>query len=353
MAKWGEGDPRWIVEERPDATNVNNWHWKESNATNWSKDKLNELLLHFEINSADKNFNVKLIEFDKLEGEATANNRKGKLIFFYEWNLVLKWQGIILNDEGKEKIKGKITIPNLSEENTIDEIDITVTVDESNNKSEMLKQFMYNVGRDKIRQQLDQYIKCLKNDYAKNLILPKKDEAAQAQAKTVAASNHITSNKAVINDSNSKTPSTDKNEKSLGVKIDCKTLLLEERFQCKVSELWDCFSRIEPMTAFTRGDVKLDFVKNGEFVLFGGNISGKFTEIIENKKIVKTWRYKQWPAGHFSNVELEFEDKEDHTLLKMKQTLVPSNEYDTTKLNWHRYYFDSIRATFGFGSFLY
>lgn len=27
MAKWGEGDPRWIVEERPDAANVNNWHW--------------------------------------------------------------------------------------------------------------------------------------------------------------------------------------------------------------------------------------------------------------------------------------------------------------------------------------
>lgn len=27
MAKWGHGDPRWIVEERADATNVNNWHW--------------------------------------------------------------------------------------------------------------------------------------------------------------------------------------------------------------------------------------------------------------------------------------------------------------------------------------
>ena len=27
MAKWGEGDPRWIVEDRPDAVNVNNWHW--------------------------------------------------------------------------------------------------------------------------------------------------------------------------------------------------------------------------------------------------------------------------------------------------------------------------------------
>ena len=29
MAKWGEGDPRWIVEERADSHNVNNWHWKE------------------------------------------------------------------------------------------------------------------------------------------------------------------------------------------------------------------------------------------------------------------------------------------------------------------------------------
>ena len=40
MAKWGEGDPRWIVEERPDATNVNNWHWTEKNADGWSKNKL-------------------------------------------------------------------------------------------------------------------------------------------------------------------------------------------------------------------------------------------------------------------------------------------------------------------------
>lgn len=43
MAKWGEGDPRWIVEERPDATNVNNWHWTEKNATPWSKERFQQL----------------------------------------------------------------------------------------------------------------------------------------------------------------------------------------------------------------------------------------------------------------------------------------------------------------------
>lgn len=168
------GDPRWIVEERPDATNVNNWHWKESNATGWSKDKLNELFLLLEI--TDGNFTSTVIEFERLQGEATANNRKAKLMFFYEWDLILKWQGRLLDDESKTKVDGKITIPNLSEENDLDEIDITVTVDESNEKSEILKQFMYTIGRNKIREKIGAYITSLKNDYAKNLILPKKTD---------------------------------------------------------------------------------------------------------------------------------------------------------------------------------
>lgn len=348
MAKWGEGDPRWIVEERPDATNVNNWHWKESDSTNWSKDKLNELLLQYEM--IEGNLKSKIIEFEKLEGESTVNNRKGKLIYFYEWNLVLKWQGSILNDTTNPQIEGKITIPNLSEENDIDEIDITVTVNESNEKSELLKQFMYITGRNKIREQINKYILCLRNDYAKNLILPKKNEQTKLPQATV-ESQVKTKSKTIINDS---TPSINNNntKSTVGLKVDVKTIYFNEKFHCKANELWDCFSKKELLSAFTRGDVKLDFVKGGEFVLFGGNISGRFTEIIPDTKICQTWRYKQWPAGHFSNVEMEFEQKEDHTLLKIKQSLVPSNESDTTTTNWQRYYFNSLRSTFGFGSFL-
>lgn len=32
-------------------------------------------------------------ELTKVEGEATANNRKGKLIFFYEFEVKGKWSG--------------------------------------------------------------------------------------------------------------------------------------------------------------------------------------------------------------------------------------------------------------------
>jgi hypothetical protein len=39
MAKVGEGDPRWIVQNRADGTNVNQWHWTESDFTGWAKKK--------------------------------------------------------------------------------------------------------------------------------------------------------------------------------------------------------------------------------------------------------------------------------------------------------------------------
>lgn len=44
MAKLGEGDDRWIVKERDDGRNCNNWHWSETNLTGWSKERLTALL---------------------------------------------------------------------------------------------------------------------------------------------------------------------------------------------------------------------------------------------------------------------------------------------------------------------
>lgn len=123
MAKWGEGDPRWIVEERPDATNVNNWHWTEKNATSWSQDKIKELFNDLVIKTDGAN--IEIVEINKCEGEASASNRKGKLIFFYEWNIVLKWKGI-LDDSSGVSYEGKIFIPNLSEENDISEVEVSV-----------------------------------------------------------------------------------------------------------------------------------------------------------------------------------------------------------------------------------
>lgn len=63
----------------------------ERDATNWSSDKLKSLLLGVSVENEDGSCEV--TEVSKLEGEASINNRKGKLIFFYEWNLKATWTG--------------------------------------------------------------------------------------------------------------------------------------------------------------------------------------------------------------------------------------------------------------------
>lgn len=53
-----------------------------------------------------------------------ANNRKGKLIFFYEWDIVLEWTGTLKG--GEKEVQGTINIPNLSEENNVSEVDVSL-----------------------------------------------------------------------------------------------------------------------------------------------------------------------------------------------------------------------------------
>ncbi|VDP71315.1 unnamed protein product [Schistosoma mattheei] len=98
MAKLGEGDPRWIVEERADAKNVNNWHWSDKDATGWSINKIKELLKGSKIEN--DLYSCKITDISKLDGEANVYVRKGKLMCFYEWEIVIDWedyaQGLIL-----------------------------------------------------------------------------------------------------------------------------------------------------------------------------------------------------------------------------------------------------------------
>ena len=115
------------------------------------------------------------------KGEARANNRKAKLIFFYEWELCLKWKGHV---NGKDKeITGKIEIPNLSEEHDDMEdvdVDITISSGKGSPEGEILKDMMRKgTGAKMIRGRLQDYVDALKKEYSSDMILPKKDEVAK------------------------------------------------------------------------------------------------------------------------------------------------------------------------------
>nr|CAD7452700.1 unnamed protein product [Timema tahoe] len=118
------------------------------------------------------------------------------------------------------------------------------------------------------------------------------------------------------------------------------------------AQIYEALLMFQLVQAFTRGPVKLEAEVGGKFELFGGNIHGDFVELVPNKKIVQRWRSKRWPAEHYSIVTFTIEQKDDHTEVRVLQIGVPQSEADSTRENWEYYYWDSVKRTFGFGSFI-
>lgn len=180
---------------------------------------------------------------------------------------------------------------------------MTVTIQGSGEEAQHIKAFMHNFGRGEIRKQLTEYIRSLKEEFSKGLILPKKDQAPVKPDNV----SMITSG---FNKKVSMEPLiSQQNQAQVGCKLDTKTIELSESFQCRAQEFYDAMTRIEMVTAFTQGHVKLEAEKGGKFSLFGGNITGEFRELVPGKKIVQYWRYKQWPDQHFSEVTFNIEEK--------------------------------------------
>jgi len=349
MAKWGEGDPRWIVEERPDATNVNNWHWTEKNADVWSKAKLKELFVNHIIDNP-KVGNVVIEDLEKIEGEARANNRKGKLIFFYEWELVLKWKGHV-NGNDKE-VTGKIEIPNLSEEHDdMDDVDLEVSLTTKGPEADALKEMLRKGdGAKNIRSVLYEYVAALKNEYSTDLIKPKKTEGGNVNQK-------VTPSTAP----SPQTQSQKKNEENMknldigGVKLELAEINISEEMKCTGQELFNALTRKDMIQIFTNCEAKMteQAIEGGAFELLGGNITGKYIEVTPFTKIVKEWRLKSWPSGITSTVTISIKQSKEDTKILIKQSGVPIKEVESTKEGWHRYYLQAMKRSFGFGAALF
>lgn len=166
--------------------------------------------------------------------------------------------------------------------------------------ADVLKEVMFSCGKEPIRNVAAKYTESLKSEYTKGMLLPKKDEEVKPDAikNLTSGFNKKVSMEPIVSNPNS--------TKS---KVDVTTLKLKEKFQCKAQDFYNALTKIEMVTAFTRGQVKLDAVNGGVFELFGGNISGTFVELIPAKKIVQKWRYKQWPSDHYSLVTILLEEK--------------------------------------------
>ncbi|XP_027309102.1 activator of 90 kDa heat shock protein ATPase homolog 2-like [Anas acuta] len=325
MAKWGQGDPRWIVEERADATNVNNWHWTERDATGWSKSKLKEVLVGLAVEGEAGRCEIS--ELKQAEGEASCSSRKGKLIFFYEWNLRLAWRGTV--KESGEKHKGSVEIPNLSEENEVDDTEINVS--KKKGEGDVLKDLMRTEGTTKVREALRDYLKALKTEFTLGMILPTK-----AAGQDVAAERKLSGNAVQASVS---PHSSD----IVGVKIPTVKIVMREIFSSPADELYSVFTTKELVQKFSKCPAVIEAEKGGKLQMFDGCVSGEYAELVPSQRIVLKWRCRNWPDEHYATVTLNFKDMAAETELQLECKGVPVANEDSTRQCWKKQYFEEIR----------
>ena len=149
MAKVGEGDARWIVQERADGTNVHGWHWQEKDVLKWSKARLTELLGDCTIQNGEDQVFISTTAVDSVTGEALINNRKKKLIPSYELAVKGQWKGEIKDGSGTSLVSasGAFQLPYISDENADEDPELTVSLADEGTAQQRLKQAFVNKGK--------------------------------------------------------------------------------------------------------------------------------------------------------------------------------------------------------------
>jgi len=329
MAKWGEGDARWIVTNREDGANVNNWHWTEMDFTKWAEMRSAELLGGVTL----ENDNMTISSSDvTCKGEVTVNTRKQKTIFLYELEINLKWEGELKSKPGKT-FKGSVNVPYISEENDDDDFEVKVVVDETGSDAETIRQEARSKLIAFLKEKIPQMLQEMRGTATGKTKLPPKKEVAM-KLDTVAVSE-----KAVA----SPPPPKPKGYDSFTV---------TEKFMCSPHDLFECFIDNARVKAYAGSDATVSREKGGKFRLFGGSVEGENIEVDIPKKLVQKWRFNTWPDGHYSTVTITLDEKDGKTICKLTQAGVPNEDKERTERGWSANFWSRIKGIFGYGSML-
>ena len=358
MARYGEGDKRWIVEERPDGTNVHNWHWSETNCLDWSRNFFNNLLNDLPILTGESNLFIATTKVSSVDGEAYVNIRKGKIIPGYEISLTLAWQGEAKDSDGKSllKVDGTVEIPYISDENAGEDPELRVTVKDEGPIGRTLKDAILSKGKPLILDKIRVWVQSMaKGGPVKDELETKKPTPPQQQNHAAAVASAAVA-PSLASAATKKEGSVEKDAKKKK-KEGFKSISMTERFNCRARDLYEILLDENRWKGFTQSNAKISKEVGGEFSIFDGSVTGTNVELQEAKLIVQKWRFGSWPDGVHSLVKLVLEEPEPGvTVVKLTHNDVPEEDrygnatvVENTERGWRDLIFQRIRAVFGFG----
>lgn len=309
-------------------------HWVNKDVSSWAKDYFEEKLVG--IKAEKDNVSVGITKVLNMEGDVDVSQRKGKVITIFDVQLQLEYSGKV----GEEEVEGKISIPEVAHDTEQDEYQFEITnYADANSKQPV---------RDLIRSDIVPQIRKLLGGFSKDLVDHHAKDIQHAAGTPLAVpSSQITSSSSKQTTATAK-PSASTSTTSKAAVVNTVTLKESYEFQTSADQLYTTFTDGQRVAAFTRAPPQVFEPKEGgAFKLFGGNVEGTFVTLEKDKRIVQKWRLSNWPAGHFSTMNLVFDQGTSETNIRLEWEGVPIGQEEVSKKNFEEYYIKSIKTTFG------
>lgn len=276
-----------------------------------------------------------------MDGDVDVSQRKGKVITIFDVRVVIEYSGKTKEDED---VSGTITVPELAHDTEENEYVFDIDIYSDGTSKAPVKDLVRAKLVPQLRKQFIKLGPALIAEHGKDI---------QHAPGSNPSSGFSTPTPRLHTPS---IPAPSLASTSGSSLVNTTTVTDTEEFRAPASELYQTFTDPQRIAAFTRAAPKLfeGAKKGGKFELFGGNVSGEYLELIEPTKIVQSWRLDQWPKGHFSRLEINFDqnDVDNVTVMRVSWSGVPIGQEEVTKRNWGEYYVRSIKTTFGFGTIL-
>ncbi|KAH6618196.1 activator of Hsp90 ATPase [Chaetomium sp. MPI-SDFR-AT-0129] len=317
--------------------NPNNWHWVNKDASAWARQWFDDNLTKVEAKEGD--VTAKISKVVSMDGDVDVAQRKGKVITIFDVKLTLEYTGSTAEDDD---VSGTITVPEVSHELEEDEFVFDIDVYSESKEKQPVKDLVRAKLVPQLRSEFLKLSPALINEHGKDIqhapgsnpssgfSTPKLHPQGAAAAKPAATTSTQTGAGGVVN---------------------TVTVTDSEEFRTTAEELYQTFTDPQRIAAFTRAPPKVfeGAKEGGKFELFGGNVSGEYQTLEAPTKIVQRWRLDQWPAGHYSTLQIEFDqnDVDKVTVMRVEWKGVPVGQEEVTKRNWLEYYVRSIKRTFG------
>ncbi|KAF9132017.1 hypothetical protein BGW39_000948 [Mortierella sp. 14UC] len=314
--------------------NVNNWHWVDKNCINWAKTYFETELsgVAAEANGAS----VKTLAVTSVTGDVDVNQRKGKIITIFDVAINLTFEGTTADGTA---VTGKIEIPEVAHDTDSDDYVFDVSIDADSSAKQPVRDLIRKNLAPLLRKKLSVFAADLIRVHGKDVQIEGEGSKPSTPVPTPTPSPAPVFRAASAASTPPASPGT----------VNTTTLDDTVELQASAHDIYDVLLNQAKVQIWTRSNKSTIEPKVGsKFSLFGGSVTGEIKELVEDKKIVQSWRLSSWPAGHYSTVTIDITQSTNSTTIKMKQEGVPVGEQDTTSQNWSNYYWAEIKRTFGY-----